>query len=1096
MYGLVEDKDPEDDDCDDCDYTAEKYRIIDIDYKNNKMVVENKTVNFTESGIKELGKDLKWGLVKDDIKANDIFRLQEGSSADRKIIAEYCIQDCVLVIRLLAKLEIITNSISMANVCHVPLYYLLIRGQGIKSLSLVSKKCRQKQYLIPVLNKDLIDDLSYEGATVFEPKLGFYQNYIPVLDYNSLYPSSIISENISHETIVIDKTYDNLPDYIYYDVHYSNNDGSKSVCRYAKHKDRYGIIPEILQELLSERKATRKLMEKESDLFRRSILDGKQLALKVTANSLYGQLGASTSPICMKELAASTTAVGRKMLELARSFVENDFKNILTEFNDAFIKNDTNKIENLANTYLKDTSKENIEFIRYALGELFEKYNIDPHIIYGDSCTGNTPIILKINDKIKIQQINDFPEDRWISHEKFKNIIGFMKALNSNLINKERPSGIHTDKQQIDLTNENIKIWTHNGWAKVNRVIRHKTDKKIYRVITNSGTVDVTEDHSLLDMNCQEVKPNNCKINDELLHGFPEVNNYRDDSDIDVDEIYLYGLFFKNGYFYNGYMTFEYLDVDIIIKCKNLIKKLYDYDATKDNNKLIIIDENIILKFKSIFYKDYNNVFEYIFNASNSIKLSFINALYDCNVFNFNNINNTYFMYIYDNKLKIQQFYYLLKMTDHKNIIINNNVMIWIKYDDNPEFNIELNKITSIFVVSNKYNDYVYDIETEQGTFLAGIGNMIIKNTDSVFSDMRIKFKENNNLLTDTNGIIHGINLGKLASMFIKKRLPHPHNLEYEKTFHPFCIMSKKRYVGNKYEEDPKKFKQSSMGIVLKRRDNANIVKKVIGGLINIMLNENNIEKALQYIRNSVESLLTGKYPITDFITTKTLRAMYKGTKKTSDSKGKKDEVGTWFWSDVECSQAHVKLCQRIRDRDPGNAPAVNDRIPSIAIFKKKKKGIKMLQGDMIEHPDYIKEKNLEIDYLFYLTNQIMNPAVQFLEHLIKKPNELFDGYIVKENLKRNGNVPLDSFISVNNSESSKDLLELYDKTIVSNRKNKEDNKVECEIIDEEKIKTNKKSKVNKKNDKKDKKDKKDKEDKKNEVNQRLLLKSIYFDDF
>jgi hypothetical protein len=34
MYGLVEDKEPEDDDCDDCDYTAEKYRIIDIDYKN------------------------------------------------------------------------------------------------------------------------------------------------------------------------------------------------------------------------------------------------------------------------------------------------------------------------------------------------------------------------------------------------------------------------------------------------------------------------------------------------------------------------------------------------------------------------------------------------------------------------------------------------------------------------------------------------------------------------------------------------------------------------------------------------------------------------------------------------------------------------------------------------------------------------------------------------------------------------------------------------------------------------------------------------------------------------------------------------------
>ena len=72
-------------------------------------------------------------------------------------------------------------------------------------------------------------------------------------------------------------------------------------------------------------------MENESDPFKKSIYDGKQNALKVTANSIYGQLGASTSPVCLKPLAAATTAVGRDMLKKARDFVENSLIPILKE---------------------------------------------------------------------------------------------------------------------------------------------------------------------------------------------------------------------------------------------------------------------------------------------------------------------------------------------------------------------------------------------------------------------------------------------------------------------------------------------------------------------------------------------------------------------------------------------------------------------------------------------------------------------------------------------------------------------------------------------------------------------------------------------
>ena len=82
----------------------------------------------------------------------DIFRLQKGSAEDRKIVATYCIQDCALCNKLINKLSV-SNNIGMANVCFVPLSYIFLRGQGVKIFSLVSKFCKDKGFLIPVLKK-------------------------------------------------------------------------------------------------------------------------------------------------------------------------------------------------------------------------------------------------------------------------------------------------------------------------------------------------------------------------------------------------------------------------------------------------------------------------------------------------------------------------------------------------------------------------------------------------------------------------------------------------------------------------------------------------------------------------------------------------------------------------------------------------------------------------------------------------------------------------------------------------------------------------------------------------------------------------------
>jgi DNA polymerase elongation subunit (family B) len=168
---------------------------------------------------------------------------------------------------------------------------------------------------------------------VFPPVKGVHYEPIPVLDYASLYPRSMILVNISQECHVIEPKYDNLPGFDYQSVTYNNNDGTTTTCRFAKKLDgTKGILPLILIELLDKRSATKKLMEKAAaagDYFSSAIYDGLQLAYKVTANSLYGQVGAPTSPIYMKELAASTTATGRKMLELSRDFIEGAFGKLI-----------------------------------------------------------------------------------------------------------------------------------------------------------------------------------------------------------------------------------------------------------------------------------------------------------------------------------------------------------------------------------------------------------------------------------------------------------------------------------------------------------------------------------------------------------------------------------------------------------------------------------------------------------------------------------------------------------------------------------------------------------------------------------------------
>ena len=651
---------------------------------------------------------IEWCLMKDDVSPQDIFEKHKSGGPDgRADVAKYCIQDCELCINLTLALDIIPNNIAMANVCSVPQSYIYLRGQGAKIFSLISKVCDCNNIRIPTLKKpreihsyikifneelhkdkfklkyrlvqdickewsdfdapeewefkdelendyydgwkpykiydinDWVDEImnppprsGYEGAIVLEPESGIYLNDpVGVVDYASLYPSSIIEKNISHDTLIEDPKYLNYldtDDYetITYDNYiYEEEEGKvtiskkiseekpKITCHFLKKQEGkpLGIIPTVVQHLLNQRKATKKRLKNETNDFKKKVLDGLQLSYKLVANSVYGQMGARTSPIYKNILAASTTAIGRERIYDARDGVE--------------------------------------------LG--------------------------------------------W---------------------------------------------WKESEWAIAN--------------------------------GCRQPK---------------------------------------------------------------------------------------------VIYGDTDSVF---------IK--------------------------------------------------------WQRY-------------------------------------------------------------KNDRLLVGKEALQFCIDCGKDAGEWITKhKLQKPQDLEYEKTFYPFILVSKKRYVADKYEFDINECKRDAMGIVLKRRDNAPIVKHVFGNVIEKIMIDKDLHKSVEWLQQTLQDIKSGQFPMSYFIITKSLRGYYKNPQ----------------------GIAHKVLADRMRERDPGNYPKAGDRMPYAYIkvddspiktgkFTKVKKRIQsdetykngkpkfktitmngtektkkrtILQGDRVEDPEYITKNILDLDYKFYISNQIMNPVKQVLD--------------------------------------------------------------------------------------------------------------------
>lgn len=263
------------------------------------------------------------GETKDDVHHTFIAPLFRGTDADRAVLGNYCTKDGLLPFLMLLKLMSLINYIEMARVVGVPLNYLLKKGQQIKVASLLTRHANREGIIIDVLIRDTIPDVSYEGATVLEPETGFYDLPVTTLDFASLYPSIMQALNLDYMT--------HLPKGHIRDTFVANHEKdvdyiiTESGDYFVTCKVLMGILPAILTHLLAARKranAAKAAAKEAGNLVLMAIMDGRQLAFKITANSVYGFTGTGVKGrLPCVYIGKSVTSTGRMMIAYTKNFV-------------------------------------------------------------------------------------------------------------------------------------------------------------------------------------------------------------------------------------------------------------------------------------------------------------------------------------------------------------------------------------------------------------------------------------------------------------------------------------------------------------------------------------------------------------------------------------------------------------------------------------------------------------------------------------------------------------------------------------------------------------------------------------------------------
>tara|TARA_A200000159_G_scaffold100686_1_gene93413 strand:+ start:37 stop:2781 length:2745 start_codon:yes stop_codon:yes gene_type:complete len=278
------------------------------------------------------------GDNKIDMPAKEMFaRYKEADPVKLREVAEYCIKDTLLPHRLLSKLCILVNLLEMAKATWTPLCYLVERGQQIKVFSQLTKKAREMGFMVPTIQYGQMGDQGYEGATVLDAQKGAYYTPITALDFEGLYPSIMMAHNLCYSSLVMDPKYENVPgvEYETFEIPVpSKVEGqppTKRLCKFAQGVPT--LLPSILLELKQFRKQAKKDMAVSTGALK-AMYNGKQLAYKISMNSVYGFTGASKGILPCVNIASTVTTKGRSMIDETKEYVEKNFPGAKVRYGD------------------------------------------------------------------------------------------------------------------------------------------------------------------------------------------------------------------------------------------------------------------------------------------------------------------------------------------------------------------------------------------------------------------------------------------------------------------------------------------------------------------------------------------------------------------------------------------------------------------------------------------------------------------------------------------------------------------------------------------------------------------------------------------
>jgi len=665
--------------------------------------------------------------------------------------------------------------------------FLITRGQQILTLSLLLRYGQRRGYVVPSSTESQNDE-DTKGATVLEPLRGFYKCYILVLDFQSLYPSIIRDRNICYSTktpLKWAKNHLRPNDYFVPPIKGCN------YC-YVKEHIRVGLLAEIEETLFNKRLEAKADLKRETDPDKKDVLNGRQLAIKVRMNSIYGFLKANM--VCDKDLMETVTSVGRNMIDQSKNLVESTYPG--------------------------------------------------SQVVYGDSVTGDTPCLL-MNRQTRQMTIRciDTLCDNW-----------YMEG----------------DKEMGYV--DTYLVWTETGWTPIRRIIRHKTEKQIYRVTTGSGIVDCTGDHGLVRNTGERVNVAELNVGDKLLHAFPRADAF--------------GRFSK---------PMHPTDSACVLN----LPRAHRMEAW--------LPQAIGKRQAAITYAILRSLGYHVS----------ITAIPNSNVYKFT-----------------------LKEFGH------------------------LGKIVSIEPIGGYEGQYVYDLETKNHHFQAGVGQMIVHNTDSIF----VKFGDHITL-EEAFRLGHEA-AGLCTNLFTKERLDigkkGVHVLQMEKAFKPLLLCGKKKYAGYKYMSvDAEPFVDSS-GLENVRRDNALIASETQARCLDMILREGDYDgaRSIAFVHDAIRELLMGRTEMSKLIISKNLSKSFK------------------HYEDSGSMLPHVELAKKIKARGDEEYHT-GDRVKYVVVS-----GVKGAKSsECAEDPAYVLWNRISIDYNYYVYNQMMKPLLRIFTPILA-PNE------------------------------------------------------------------------------------------------------------